>query len=301
MLDLLNYYYYIITDKTSLKDGNYYFNYQNKHFCLYQYNGSISNINDLFNLNVYMINNNLKINRIILNNKKEVLTMYDNRYYCLIALDNYSNNLISLKQVLEFNQSLVNLNILKRSNWLELWSYKIDNIEYSINHLIHKYKIIYNSIYYYIGLTENAISYLKMLNINNKNLSINHNRVTCNMTITEFYNPLNLVIDYRIRDLSEYLKSCFFNSKMDIFEIINYLKRINMFDYDYIYFYVRMLFPSYYFDYYDLILLGKKKEEDIYKIIKMQGDYEYLLHEIYLYLKTKVNIIGIDWINRNVG
>ena len=57
------------------------------------------------------------------------------------------------KQVIAFNQRNINLNILLRNNWYYLWSNKIDNIEYSINHLMHKYKLLYNSIYYYIGLT----------------------------------------------------------------------------------------------------------------------------------------------------
>ena len=297
MLDLLNYYYYIITDRVSLKNNNYYFTYQNNHFCFYKYNGSLNEINELFNLNTYMLYNNYQINRIILNNKKEILTLYDNNYYCLVLLNINSLDYVNIKQVIEFNQRNINLNILLRNNWYYLWSNKIDNIEYSINHLMHKYKLLYNSIYYYIGLTENSISYLKLLNVDNRNLSISHKRVNSNTSLVEFYNPLNLVIDYRIRDLAEYLKSCFFNLKMDILEIVNYFKKIKMSESDYLYFYVRMLFPSYYFDIYDNILSGKMDEKSILKITKLQDDYEYLLYEIYLVIKSRINIIGIDWIN----
>ena len=297
MLDLLNYYYYIITDRVSLKNNNYYFTYQNNYFCFYKYNGSLNEINELFNLNTYMLYNNYQINKIILNNKKEILTLYDNNYYCLVLLNINSLDYVNIKQVIEFNQRNINLNILLRNNWYYLWSNKIDNIEYSINHLMHKYKLLYNSIYYYIGLTENSISYLKLLSVDNRNLSISHKRVNSNTSLVEFYNPLNLVIDYRIRDLAEYLKSCFFNLKMDILEIVNYLKKIKMSESDYLYFYVRMLFPSYYFDIYDNILSGKMDEKSILKITKLQDDYEYLLYEIYLVIKSKINIIGIDWIN----
>lgn len=297
MLDLLNYYYYIITDRVSLKNNNYYFTYQNNHFCFYKYNGSLNEINELFNLNTYMLYNNYQINKIILNNKKEILTLYDNNYYCLVLLKINSLDYVNIKQVIEFNQKNINLNILLRNNWYYLWSNKIDNIEYSINHLMHKYKLLYNSIYYYIGLTENSISYLKLLSVDNRNLSISHKRVNSNTSLVEFYNPLNLVIDYRIRDLAEYLKSCFFNLKMDILEIVNYFKKIKMSESDYLYFYVRMLFPSYYFDIYDNILSGKMDEKSILKITKLQDDYEYLLYEIYLVIKSKINMIGIDWIN----
>lgn len=297
MLDLLNYYYYIITDRVSLKNNNYYFTYQNNYFCFYKYNGSLNEINELFNLNTYMLYNNYQINKIILNNKKEILTLYDNNYYCLVLLNINSLDYVNIKQVIEFNQRNINLNILLRNNWYYLWSNKIDNIEYSINHLMHKYKLLYNSIYYYIGLTENSISYLKLLSVDNRNLSISHKRVNSNTSLVEFYNPLNLVIDYRIRDLAEYLKSCFFSLKMDILEIVNYFKKIKMSESDYLYFYVRMLFPSYYFDIYDNILSGKMDEKSILKITKLQDDYEYLLYEIYLVIKSRINIIGIDWIN----
>jgi len=298
MKDLLNYYYYIITDRINMINHNYYFYYQNNYFCLYRYNSSLDDISLIFNLNTYMLYNNYKINKIILNKDNQMLTLYKGHYYVLVLISINSKNLVNLKDIITFNTRLTNLNILNRTNWLYLWSNKIDNIEYSINHLMHKYKIIYNSIYYYIGLTENAISYLKYINLKNDNISICHKRVSGNSNLIDFYNPLNLIIDYRVRDLAEYFKSCFFSHKLSVLDIINYLKKIRMSDVDYIYFYIRMLFPSYYFDLYDLILSSNLKEEKILEITNYQDDYEYLLYEIYLVIKSHVNIVGIEWINK---
>ena len=299
MKDLLNYYYYIITDRINMLNHNYYFTYQNNYFCLYRYSSNLDDINDLFNLNMYMLYNNYNINKIILNKDGYILTLYNGHYYVLVLLGNYNKNLISLKDIIIFNQRLVKINNnLNRTNWLLLWSTKIDNIEYSIKHLMHKYKIIYSSIYYYIGLTENAISYLKYLNLENNNISICHKRVGVSNNLIDFYNPLNLIIDYKVRDLAEYFKSCFFNKKMDVLQIVNCLKRIRMSNIDYVYFYIRMLFPSYYFDLYDDVLSGKIKEESILLITNMQDDYEYLLYEIYLVIKSHINIVGIEWINK---
>lgn len=298
MIDLLRYYYYIMIDRISYKNNNYYFTYKNNAFCFYKYDRNLDEINDLYNLNNYMLFNNMKINKIILNNKQEILTFYENNYYCLVLLNINDNSIVDINKILEFNRMNFNLNLLRRDNWYYLWSSKIDNIEYSINHLRIKYEVIYNSIYYYIGLAENAISYLKLINTKNDNLSICHRRVLYNTSKKEFYNPLNLIVDYRIRDLTEYIKSCFFKNKMDILEIINYFKRIKLSSSDYIYFYIRMLFPSYYFDLYDDILNGNIKEDCILNITRMQDDYEYLLYSIYLVIKEHINIIGIDWINR---
>ncbi len=299
MKDLLNYYYYIITDRINMQNHNYYFNYLNHSFCLYRYDGMLENLNDIFKLNTYMLYNNYKINKIILNRDSMIATRYGNYYYVLILLRFNSKTLISLNEVVNFERRIGVLpSILNRTNWIELWCKKIDNIEYSIKHLMHKFKLIYNSIYYYIGLTENAITYLSLINVNNQNISIEHQRVKKNTTIEEFFNPLNLIIDFRIRDLAEYLKSCFFERKWDVSSIINYLKKIPMSNTDYLYFYIRMLFPSYYFDLYDLIIAGNISEESILKITSYQEDYEYLLYEIYLLVKSHINIVGIEWINR---
>lgn len=296
MKDILNYYYYILTERISMKGNDYYFTYLNNHFAFYKYDNS-HQIKELFNLNTYMLNNNYKINKIILNKNGEILTNYGNNYYVLVLLTYYSKNLVTLKDIIAFNQRKINLNILDHSNWYYLWCLKVDNIEYSINHVRLKYKLLYTSIYYYIGLAENAISYLKYFNLTNQEKSISHRRVSCKNTILDFYNPLNLVIDFRIRDLTEYFKSAFFNQTLTTLDIINYLKKIKMSSIDYLYFYIRMLFPSYYFDCYDLILNQEIEEKAIIKIINKQEEYEYLLYEIYLVIKPYVNLIEIDWIN----
>ncbi len=298
MKDLLNYYYYIITDRINMLNHNYYFTYLNNNFCLYRYENNLNTLEEIFNLNTYMLYNNYKINRIILNREGKIATFYNNNYYVLVLLQYNNKNFITLKDIIQFNQKLVNINLLNRTNWFLLWSNKIDNIEYSIKHLMHKYKLIYNSIYYYIGLTENALTYLKLININNKNISISHKRVSAFCTLSEFYNPLNLIIDFRIRDLAEYIKAAFFEKRMTVLDIINYLKRIKMQDEDYVYFYIRMLYPSYYFDLYDLVILEKIKEEKILNITLYQEDYEYLLYEIYLLIRSHINIVGIEWINK---
>ena len=79
---------------------------------------------------------------------------------------------------------------------------------------LFKYPYIYNTVDYYIGLGENAITYMKELNdnINSSSLSITHRRIGVNSTMFDLYNPLNLIIDYKVRDVSEYLKDAFFNN-----------------------------------------------------------------------------------------
>ena len=297
MKDLLSFYYYMVVDKITMLNHNYYFKYLDQEFAFYRVDKSLEELELLFNLNIYMINNNYKINKIIINKDRNIRTLYKNHYYVLVLLEISEKTLITVKDILDFSRRISNLNILNRCNWYFLWSYKIDNIEYTIEHIMHKYKILYNTIYYYIGLTENALTYLNLFKPFNDLVSISHNRVLENTKKVDFYNPLNLVIDYRIRDLAEYFKSCFFENKLSTLEIINYLKRIKMTYNDSLYFYIRMLFLSYYFDYFDLIINERLEEKEILNITLKSEEYEYLLFEIYRLFKNKFNILGIDWIN----
>ena len=299
MKDLLNYYYFLNVDRINNQNRTYYFTYQNNYFAFFKFD-NLELIDSLLSLNNYMIYNNYKISKIILNRNNQALTFYENHHYCLILITNPNKSFIDIFEIINFNKKLLWFkdSILNRSNWYFLWTRKIDNIEYTIKHLMHKYKLLYQSIYYYIGLSENAISYLKIINVSNDNLSISHQRVKFNDTKIDFYNPLNLIIDYRVRDLAEYIKSCFFDKKMSVLDIINKLKKIKMTNVDYIYLYIRLLFPTYYFDLYDLIISEEIKEENILEITKYQEDYEYLLYEVYSLIKTRVNIIGIEWINK---
>ena len=288
MRNILNYYYGIIVDKI---DNNGYFSYNNHLFCLYEYQRNIDDINALLLLNRYMLNNNIKINEIINNNYNEVLTYSEGRYYSLLLINyEYQNSYF------RFIPSFINqrLDILKRNNWSILWSMKIDYVEYQIKHLSKKYPLLSESVYYYIGLSENAISYFKMLNLDNIPLYINHRRIKKNL----MYNPLELVIDYKVRDISEYIKKSFFAREKTIYEIKKFINGINLNNIDYLLLYTRLLFPSYYFDIYDNIINGKIEEKEILKITNLVNEYEELLYEVYVLIKRKINILGIDWINQ---
>lgn len=297
MKDFLNYYYFILPDKIRLLNQNYYFSFKNQFFAFYKYNNSLENIQDIFNLNIYISYQTKNVNKIILNREGNILTKKNNSYYVLVLLEISSNNIVTLKNVLEFQRVYLSIPSLNRSNWYFLWSQKIDNLEYISKHFMKKYLLLYHSLSYYIGLTENAISYLRYLKLENHNLGVCHKRVGSRESLREFYNPLNFVIDYKVRDIAEYFKSLYFDKKIDVKEIVNLIKRINFNSIDIIYFYIRMLYPSYYFDLVDEILKGNQ-EEKVLNIIEMQENFEYLLYEIYLIVKSRVNIVGIEWINK---
>lgn len=290
MKNLLNYYYQIIIDDNKI-DYNKYFIYNNHLFCLYEYKRNTNEIEALSILNNEMINSNMSINKIINNVFNQTVTYYDNKNYVLIeVIYEYIDN-VNFKFIEAINDKKTD--ILKRNNWDKLWSMKIDYIEYQLMHIKNSYPIINSSINYYIGLAENAISYFNMLNLSSVPLYIEHRRFNRN----NMYNPVELVIDYKVRDIAEYIKINFFNRKMSINEINNYINKLDLENIDYVLLYVRLLFPSYYFDLYEDIINNNTDELRLNSIIEMSSQYEELLYKIYLNICKRINLLGINWIN----
>jgi len=290
MKNILQFFYQIVISDTDINDEGYFF-YNNNYWQLKKYLRNNLEIDKLLILNNYMLINNIKINRIVLNLNNEALTLYENKYYILLKID-YEELSISYFNTL-LAPNMKDLNILYRNNWDHLWSTKIDYVEYQIEHLIHKYPILYDTVNYYIGLAENAIMYFKMLDLRYEKLYINHRRVGIPKS---FFDPTELVIDYKVRDLSEFIKYNFFEEGKSVDSIINYLRQIKLEKMDYLLLFIRLLFPSYYFDIYDQIINDKVLEKEIFKVTRVSKEYEKLLKEVYIMIKEHVNALSINWL-----
>ena len=217
-----------------------------------------------------------------------MITVINEKKYILIK-NNKIDDSITLNKIIDINNIKAQFINLKMPEWEELWCKKMDYFEYQISQIGKKYPLIRESFNYYLGLTELAISVLN--NIPKKDLyfCLSHKR------IEDIYNPLNLIIDYRVRDISEYFKKNFFNNK-DIIEELNlFLFNNNLTNNEKKLFFVRMLFPSYYFDTYENIIINKISEETIKKITIKVDEYDKILNKIYLHLKINSNL-QISWL-----
>ena len=290
MKNILNYYYHIIVDDNKIDDnGNFIYN--NRIFCLYEYKRNNNEIEALFYLNEIMLSKNYSINKIVKNVFNQIITFSDDKNYVLIEIKNKYVLKAGIKFIEAFNDK--KMDNLRRDNWGKLWSLKIDYVEYQLMHIKNSYPLINSSVNYYIGLAENAISYFNMLNLSNVPLYIEHRRFSKG----NMYNPVELVIDYKIRDVAEYIKNCFFYQEMNIYEIKDYVSKLELDNIDYILLYVRLLYPSYYFDLYENIINNNEDEEKIKNIVDLSSKYEELLYEIYLILQKKTTLLGVNWIN----
>lgn len=302
MKNTVNYYYNIRIDNLIKKDNYYYFYLNNNEYHLVKYNRPIEDIESLYKLNMQMINRGCLVHQIILNKDKSVITMINNEAYILLKIcsknkEIYLNDINYIQYMtynIEYDKTLL------RTNWINLWCEKIDYYEYQINQLGKEYPILCDSLSYFIGLGENAISYLvNNIKENKKILTVSHKRINNNSY--DFYNPLNFIIDDRVRDISEYIKNTFFNNKFNINELRMYLNYNNFNKEEYINLYARLLFPTYYFDIYDEIINTKTNENKIIPILDKIPEYEEFLVYIYKYIiyEKKVQIEPLEWLLRN--
>lgn len=297
MKNIIEYYYNLQLVELQEKQNNYTFKVKNNNYILKEYNNNLDNINDIYTLNKY-INNYYPIDKIILNKYNAPLTKVNNTYYILIKTNERKELKLSIISNLS-NIKLPEIKSLERNNWEILWSNMIDYYESQIGQNEKKYPLIRESFDYFIGLGENAISYL----VNTKKevqKEINDNKVLShNNLYNSLYDPLNIIIDHKSRDVAEYIKISFFKNNKNIFKELDEYFFYNRYSlYGIRVLYARIIYPSFYFKLYDEIFREKKEEKELNKIINRINEYEIYLKDIYLYLNKYYNIPNIEWLKK---
>ncbi len=242
---------------------------------------------------------NLKIlyHTIILNRNNKYYTMINKESFVLLKINAPENEILELSDILKlqtpFNRSKC---ILNRTNWGTLWSEKVDYLEYQVSELAIEHHIIKSSFSYYVGLAENAISYFNMLNVSDVPIFITHRRVEYPVLLKDILNPLDIVIDYRVRDIASYLKSKFFKSDMSLTDIKYIIKSNYLSPIEYNLLFVRLLYPSYYFDTLYRVLEKGLDEENLLTYINKVNDYEKFLSKVHEEFSHVSTMIKIDWL-----
>ena len=297
MKNIIEYYYNLQLVELQEKQNNYTFKVKNNNYILKEYNNNLDNINDIYTLNKY-INNYYPIDKIILNKYNAPLTKVNNTYYILIKANERKELKLSIIPNLS-NIKLPEIKSLERNNWEVLWSNMIDYYESQIGQNEKKYPLIRESFDYFIGLGENAISYLvntkkEVQKETNDNKVLSHNSL-----YNSLYDPLNIIIDHKSRDVAEYIKISYFNNNKNIFKALDEYFFYNRYSlYGIRVLYARIIYPSFYFKLYDEIFREKKEEKELNKIISRINDYEVYLYNIYLYLRKHYDIPTIEWLKK---
>lgn len=301
MKNTLFYYYGLAPEKIIKKDNYYYFYLDNYIYYLYQVNRPLEYINELIMLTRTVNYSNFMM--IIFNVNREALSIINNHYYILLrSQKNNFSNINDIYNPTYCPKETSNLKLLNHSHWNNLWSSKIDYFEYQKDYIKMKYKTLYKTLDYFIGLGENAISYFNATNSYLTKeftdiLVISRRRV--NLNDLSFYNPLNIVIDNKARDSAEYLKYLFITDNYTYDFLDEFLTKLNYSPYQYGLLIARLLFPSHYFDIYEKIINESLKEKEIIKVLNRTDEYEKFLRYIYNYVNKMKPILKIDWLDSN--
>lgn len=296
MKNFLEYYYNFLNITVHEKNGYYYFQFNSNYYVFLESNRSIDEINA-----IYKLNSSLRFyHRIVLNRNNSPITYFNNRQYILLKINKVDGRISYLDLKKQEVMMSREFQVLLRNNWVELIEKKIDYLEYQREHIKNKYKVLDESLDYFIGMAENSIGYLNKAMVstkksNNDNLVINHRRINDDSKLF-FYNPLNIVIDHSTRDVSGYLKYLFINNSYNINILNDVINNLNLSSYGGQLLYGRMLYPSFYFDIYEKVINSREDEKSSYSIIMRTKEYEEYLSSIYKIINNKIKIPSVDWI-----
>lgn len=304
MKDTISFYYNIDIDTLEEKDGKYHFKYQNRDFFFVFFNRNLEELEDLLDCISEMQKKGIDVHGILINKDNSILTKINEYNYILFSVNNCSET-YDIFDIIDMNNKLTLNNYnskLYRNNWENLWMQKVDYFEYQIRELGLDKQVIKNSFSYYIGLAENAISYVHNVKLkypSQGTIVLSHRRIFYPNYKLNYLNPLSFIFDLEVRDIAEYLKAMFF-SEDDESEILEELKsflkikRLTIYEYNMLY--ARLLYPSYYFDIYEEIMNKERSEEDLLKIISKNKNFEEFLKKAYLEITKYAILEKVEWI-----
>lgn len=299
MINEINYFYKLYPEEISKIDNGYSFYIGDIKYYLLFYTKSIREFEMVLTIYNGFKNRNILIDEIILNVFGSYFSMIDGNNYFLLKV-NESSNEKSLKEINVFD------NVLKTNkkdelgyvNWNDLWGKKVDYYESRIIDL-RDIEYVKMSFDYYVGLSENAISYVRetIEGIKNDDLVIGHKRLS--KKFNNVYNPFNLVVDYESRDIAEYIKSKFFYDIFSFSELEELVESKVFSEFSLRMLFGRLLYPSYYFDVIDKLFRKENALEELKCIIDKINLYEEFLIEVFDYLSSFYPLPKIDWLYRN--
>ncbi len=304
MKDIINYYYNFDVLEVSENQNYTSFNYHGDEFYFAFFNRTEEELNDILEIIKELKEKGIKVHDIIINREGRYLTKVGELYYLLLKLNANKDEEVNFIMMVEYLNKLKLNNAqskLYRNNWGLLWSKKIDYFEYQIKELGKDKSIILDSFSYFVGLAENAISYVNKINRliglrENDAITLSHRRIFYPNTNLNYLNPLSFIFDLEVRDIAGYLKIEFFKGEDSFLDLKTYLKIKTLTPYSYHMLYARLLYPSYYFDLYEEVMNNDLDEEALIPIINQIPDYENFLKKAYWEISKYTNLERIDWL-----
>ena len=304
MRESINYYYNFNIEDVENWGDTYRFYYLDQLFYFVPFKRAEAELDDIINVSKELKQKNIEVHDIVMNIFGKVITNIQNTNYVLLRTIGDISKKFEISDIIKMNNMLIlneNKSKLYRNSWASLWSAKLDYFEYQVSELGKDKPLVLDSFSYYLGLGENAISYLnevtsKYTPSKDDRICLSHKRIDVPNYKLNYLNPFSFIMDYEVRDLASYIKSAFFKGE-DALSYLKELLRIKRFTiYSYGLFYARLVYPTYYFDIYEDIMSGKKDEDDLISVIDKVDDYEIFLKEAYYEISKYAPIDRIEWL-----
>ena len=292
MKNVIYTYYNILLDEINKDSNNYFFYFNNDLYIFYLVLNDINVVELIYN---FIKENNIESYEIILNK--------DGKLFCDVENQKYS--LLKIKGILKYEIKFDDFKFYpiekEPHNWGELWSERLDYYEIQLRELGYNYQTVLNSFGMFSGLAENAILYFNMskrMFNDNEVVGIVHNRMNYPCYLIDYNNPLNFVIDYNVRDISEYIKAYLLSDDYDLNNVLLLLERLNVNSLMFNLLYSRLMYPTFYFDIFDKIILEDGKDSDIVCVLNVVDKYLDMLNKVYLKFKDKYSMLNVEWLNK---
>ena len=297
MKHLIEYLYKVEVDRVVSYKNNYIIKTSNKFLYLFQVDNKVR-INYMIDVISNINMSSFFCYRFLKNIYNDYYFLYDGKEYIIVELERDYNSSIDIDEMISFyeSSSFLNKNLNFKLNWDILWENKIDYLHLHINNNIlnNNGKCAY--FYYYIGVAENTLLYVKNLK-NTEQLSYRDKLVFCHRRVKypckkiDFFNPTDFNIDLEVRDIAEYIKSQFYENEEYLIDLEYYLKVRKLTEFSASLLYARLIFPSIFFDYYEF----SEKCEVLYEKFDI-NKFEMFAKKTYELINSYVEIDKIPWL-----
>lgn len=301
MKNAINYYYNLYPINIYQNDRLYKFTVETIDYYLVPYTNDLKQLHINYELSKTLQQYNIYCHQIIENIKKELATNINGKQYVLLKTASYIDEKVNFNNLMYYplvTTALHLVNINHPKSWRDLWMDKVDYFEYQVSNFKKKFPLIRETSSYYIGLAENGIQLL-LETTNPHDYCIAHHRIKYYYTLFDLYNPLEFIIDSKIRDIAEYCKDQFFYKEISIDEVIYYINNNLLDRNEATLFFSRLLYPSYYFDLCDDIIYNNINENSLLNITVKSSKYEQFLANILRYLHDHYQITEIEWLKKS--
>ncbi len=283
MESIINYYYGIVPEKMEKKDNDYLVYSSNSLFLFSEIINNEVEFEQIINL---LNTTDIPYHLVVMTKENKPYVLYDEKKYCLLKVRFDNTKKIS---IFSFN----NYSFKGDSNWADVWSKRVDYYESQVMDYVKDISVKY-ALQYYIGLAEIGISYannlIDMFSKEDIKYTLSHKRISLPIKGIDYYNPLNIIVDIEVRDIAEYIKYAYFEDILTEYEILNMIDKIKFNEVLGNYFFLRLLYPSYFFYEYDEYVEKGEVNNKIFDYMKKSKDYEALLSKIYSRLRTYIDI-----------